>query len=83
MNELQLEESRAKEAKETRAQILDMESLNNPAAMKLYRRLDGILILVLFTFLTLGIQIQFALTAGDWDYWIDWRDRRWWPLVSP
>ncbi|MDY6942070.1 MAG: methane monooxygenase/ammonia monooxygenase subunit A [Pseudomonadota bacterium] len=24
-----------------------------------------------------------ALTAGDWDYWQDWRDRRWWPLVTP
>ena len=83
MNELQLEEVRAKEAREARAQVLDMESLNNPVAMKLYRRLDGILILILFTFFTLGIQIQFALTAGDWDYWIDWRDRRWWPLVSP
>jgi len=83
MSELQLEESRVKEAKEARAQILDMESLNNPAAMKLYRRLDGILILVLFTFLTLGIQIQFTLTAGDWDYWVDWKDRRWWPLVTP
>ncbi|TJY64783.1 methane monooxygenase/ammonia monooxygenase subunit A [Sinimarinibacterium sp. CAU 1509] len=26
---------------------------------------------------------QFALLVGDWDYWIDWRDRRWWPLVTP
>lgn len=24
-----------------------------------------------------------ALTVGDWDYWQDWRDRRWWPLVTP
>lgn len=69
--------------KEAKARLLDIESLNNPRAMKLYRRFDGILILVLFTFLTLGIQIQFTLTAGDWDYWIDWRDRRWWPLVAP
>jgi methane/ammonia monooxygenase subunit A len=27
--------------------------------------------------------LHFSLTAGDWDYWIDWRDRRWWPLVTP
>ncbi len=26
---------------------------------------------------------HFALLVGDWDYWIDWRDRRWWPLVTP
>lgn len=25
----------------------------------------------------------FTLTAGDWDFWMDWRDRRWWPLVVP
>lgn len=83
MNELQLQEAKIAEEKEARAQILDMESLNDPAAMKLYRRLDGVLILVLFAFITLGIQIQFTLTAGDWNYWVDWKDRRWWPLVSP
>ena len=68
---------------ETKARLLDLKSLDNPKAMKLYRRFDGIIILVLFMFLVLGIQIQFTLTAGDWDYWIDWRDRRWWPLVAP
>ncbi len=31
-----------------------------------------------------GISVfLFALTVGDWDYWMDWRDRRWWPLISP
>ncbi len=24
-----------------------------------------------------------ALTIGDWSYWQDWRDRRWWPLLTP
>jgi len=68
---------------ETKARLLDLKSLDNPKAMKLYRRFDGIIILVLFLFIVLGIQIHFTLTAGDWDYWIDWRDRRWWPLVAP
>jgi len=70
-------------AVETKARLLDLKSLDSPKAMKLYRRFDGIIILILFMFLILGIQIQFTLTAGDWDYWIDWRDRRWWPLVAP
>ena len=31
-----------------------------------------------------GISVfLFALTVGDWDFWMDWRDRRWWPLVTP
>ena len=80
MSEAQAETISDEEAK---GRLLDLQSLDNPRAMKLYRRFDGILILVLFTFITLGIQIQFTLTAGDWDYWIDWRDRRWWPLVTP
>ena len=80
MSEAQAETITDEEAK---GRLLDVQSLDNPRAMKLYRRFDGILIIVLFTFITLGIQIQFTLTAGDWDYWIDWRDRRWWPLVTP
>ncbi|MGK2915964.1 MAG: methane monooxygenase/ammonia monooxygenase subunit A [Porticoccaceae bacterium] len=79
MSELGLEA----DTKEAKAMALDLESLSNPAAMKYYRRFDGIIILILFAFISLGIQIQYTLTAGDWDYWIDWRDRRWWPLVSP
>lgn len=61
----------------------DLSILTNPVARRYYRRFDGILIVVLFSFLALGVSIHFALTAGDWDYWVDWRDRRWWPLVAP
>jgi len=61
----------------------DLSVLDNPSAQRYYRRFDGILIVVLFSFLALGISIHYALTAGDWDYWIDWRDRRWWPLITP
>jgi len=79
MSEMQIEA----DEKAAKALALDSDSLKNPAALKYYRRFDGIIILILFSFIALGIQIHFALTAGDWDYWIDWRDRRWWPLVSP
>src|SRR5207253_1963153 len=23
------------------------------------------------------------LFAGDWDFWTDWKDRQWWPIISP
>lgn len=23
------------------------------------------------------------LFAGDWDMWLDWKDRQWWPIVTP
>ena len=27
--------------------------------------------------------ITHLLFAGDWDFWTDWKDRQWWPIVSP
>src|SRR4030081_2004471 len=23
------------------------------------------------------------LFAGDWDFWVDWKDRQWWPTITP
>jgi methane/ammonia monooxygenase subunit A len=23
------------------------------------------------------------LFAGDWDFWVDWKDRQWWPILTP
>ena len=48
-----------------------------------YRNID-ILAIPLIVLLFAGIfSFHFALTVGDWDYWVDWRDRRWWPLITP
>jgi methane/ammonia monooxygenase subunit A len=42
------------------------------------------LILVLALFLFIGaFHLHVALTVGDWDFWVDWKDRQWWPLVTP
>jgi methane/ammonia monooxygenase subunit A len=41
-----------------------------------------ILVLALFLFIGAG-HLNFALTVGDWDFWIDWKDRQWWPLITP
>ena len=30
-----------------------------------------------------GYHVHFMLTMGDWDFWIDWKDRRFWPTVLP
>lgn len=30
-----------------------------------------------------AFHIHFMLTGGDWDFWTDWKDRRWWPLITP
>lgn len=42
------------------------------------------LVLVLAGFLFIGsVHLHFMLTVGDWDFWLDWKDRQWWPLVTP
>lgn len=42
------------------------------------------LIVVLALFLYIGsFHLNVALTVGDWDFWQDWKDRQWWPLVTP
>src|SRR6266498_1063412 len=23
------------------------------------------------------------LFAGDWDFWTDWKDAQWWPIITP
>ena len=39
------------------------------------------LILVLALFLFIGaFHLHVALTAGDWDFWVDWKDRQ---MVAP
>jgi methane/ammonia monooxygenase subunit A len=48
-----------------------------------YVQVDWIVIPALVIILAAVFSFQFALLVGDWDYWIDWRDRRWWPLVTP
>jgi len=49
-----------------------------------YERVAGWLILIV-TFFTLAgaFKVSEALTVGDWDTWVDWKDREWWPLLYP
>ena len=30
-----------------------------------------------------AFHLSMMLTVGDWDFWLDWKDRQWWPLVTP
>jgi len=44
---------------------------------------DWLILTLLFLAVLGGYHIHFMLTAGDWDFWIDWKDRRMWPTVVP
>jgi methane/ammonia monooxygenase subunit A len=52
-------------------------------AAGLVRSADMILLVVLFLITLGGYHIHAMLTMGDWDFWIDWKDRRFWPTVLP
>jgi methane/ammonia monooxygenase subunit A len=50
---------------------------------KAFRQFDIVLTFLLF-FLFMGLyHIVAMLTVGDWDFWVDWKDRRWWILLTP
>jgi methane/ammonia monooxygenase subunit A len=44
---------------------------------------DLLLIIALFLIMIGGYHVHAMLTMGDWDFWIDWKDRRMWPTVLP
>ncbi len=44
---------------------------------------DWILLVILFAVLLGSFHIHYMLLAGDWDFWIDFKDRRMWPTVTP
>lgn len=46
-------------------------------------QVDWVLIPLLVILLGAIFSFEFSLLVGDWDFWVDWRDRRYWPLVAP
>ncbi len=47
------------------------------------RVLEWILIPTLFLVIIGSFHIHTMLTIGDWDFWLDWKDREWWITLSP
>lgn len=47
------------------------------------RKWDILLILILLPAFAAIAHVTHMLIIGDWDFWADWKDRQWWPLLSP
>lgn len=47
------------------------------------RTFDWLVVVILYFAVTGAFQIHFILLGGDWDFWVDWKDRQWWPVVLP
>nr|BAM38053.1 putative ethylene monooxygenase protein A [Haliea sp. ETY-M]BBD50149.1 particulate methane monooxygenase A-subunit [Haliea sp. ETY-M] len=63
--------------------VLQAAGLRTPAAISSSRAFD-IVIATLAIFLMAGsFHIHFMLLAGDWDFWVDWKDRQFWVSITP
>ena len=47
------------------------------------RQADLLILTFLFLIMIGGYHVHAMLTMGDWDFWVDWKDRRMWPTVLP
>ena len=54
-----------------------------PAPRSYERIADWLLFAIVFWTLAVSFKTSEVLTVGDWDMWVDWKDREWWPLLYP
>lgn len=52
-------------------------------AATLSRRFDFIVAPILFLAVMAAFHLHYMLLAGDWDFWVDWKDRQWWVTLTP
>jgi methane/ammonia monooxygenase subunit A len=59
-------------------------AVTNPADIRRIYRWFDLIIVVLLLFLFMGLyHLVIILTVGDWDFWTDWKDSRWWLSFTP
>jgi len=54
----------------------------SPASAKAMRRFDFLVVPIVFIAVLASFHVHFMLTAGDWDFWVDWKDRLYWPMIT-
>lgn len=47
------------------------------------KTVDRLVLPLLFLVVAAAFHIHAMLTVGDWDFWTDWKDRRWWVVLTP
>src|SRR6476619_65969 len=66
-----------------RARQLELRSLLSRKYVFLDRKWDIVFWLTAAFVVGAAADITRLLFAGDWDFWVDWKDRQWWPIVTP
>ncbi|CAM3814960.1 methane monooxygenase/ammonia monooxygenase subunit A [Smaragdicoccus niigatensis] len=63
------------------------EVRNTDAVVKAWeaipRHWKWVLLVGVLGIVTAAVHLESMLMAGDWSFWADWKDRQWWPLLTP
>jgi methane/ammonia monooxygenase subunit A len=62
--------------------VIEIAGFTKEAA-KYSRIFDLLVVIAVITLFAGAIHLHVMLTVGDWDMYIDWKDRQFWPLVMP
>lgn len=57
--------------------------LDRNGLLRLGRRWDLVAVGIIALILAASMHMESTLFAGEWSFWADWKDRQWWPLVTP
>ncbi len=60
-----------------------LASTDQRGLVALPRRWDVLFALSVLLLVMGGVHMNNQLLAGDWSFWADWKDRQWWPLLTP
>ncbi len=55
----------------------------SPEVARLERKFDWAIVFIAFTVMVGAFHVHQMLVVGDWDFWTDWKDRRWWVTLTP
>jgi methane/ammonia monooxygenase subunit A len=64
-------------------EILALGGFRTRDAIKLSRSFDYLVVAAAFLLFTGAVHLHVMLSVGDWDMFIDWKDRQYWVLVTP
>jgi len=69
-------------AKQRPSSVIEIAGFT-PEAAKYSRIFDFLVVFAVITLFAGAIHLHVMLTVGDWDMYVDWKDRQFWPLVMP
>src|SRR5919106_3541870 len=71
------------ETLEADQQFERLKALVNKEYKYIDRKWDAVFWISALFIVGAAANITLLLFAGDWDSWTDWKDRVWWPILTP